>query len=123
MAQHNDLGRRGERLAQRYLRLRWYRILDTNWRCGNMEIDIIAKRGKTIAFVEVKTRSSEVFGTPEQAVDRRREQRLTTAANAYLQLHHLDLEPRFDIISIVLNDHEKRIRHLKDAFLPFARYY
>lgn len=125
MAQHNLLGQQGEHLAQEYLRKKHYTLLHTNWRHGNIEVDIIAKKGKEIVFIEVKTRTSDCLAQPEDAIDLRRKQRLTQAANIYLQQYHTNLTPRFDIIAILLPapTAQAQIHHIEDAFPPIARYY
>lgn len=123
MAQHNELGRQGEQLAQQWLLAKKYTLLETNWKCGNIEIDIIARKARQLVFVEVKTRSSDVLQRPEEAVDYRRRQRLTKAADVYIRRNGLSLEPRFDIIAIVLNGQQQEINHIENAFAPVARYY
>ena len=69
MASHNDLGSKGEDLAKQHLEVAGYEILDENWRFGKAEVDLIAYLDKTIIFVEVKTRSGNAFGEPEDFVD------------------------------------------------------
>lgn len=119
MAAHNELGKTGEELAQQYLRKKRYTILQTNYKVRNIELDIIAQTKKTIVFVEVKTRSSEAFGMPEEAVDARKQQRIVRAANTYMQQYPDDYEARFDIIAVVMKDNaELEIRHTEDAFAP-----
>lgn len=119
MAAHNELGKTGEELAQQYLRKKHYTILQTNYKVRNIELDIIAQTKKTIVFVEVKTRSSEAFGMPEEAVDARKQQRIVRAANTYMQQYPDDYEARFDIIAVVMKDNaEPEIRHTEDAFAP-----
>lgn len=123
MALHNELGREGELLAQQFLKKKHYKILQTNWKMGNLEVDIIAQLKKTIVFVEVKTRSSEQFQLPEQAVDLHRQRRLTRAANSFMKEFPDNYEARFDIIAIIINDKETQIRHISDAFVPTPTYY
>ncbi len=122
MAQHNILGRRGEDLAVTFLREKGYRILDRNWKHGDLELDIVAKEGDEIVFVEVKTRSSSDYGEPEDSVDELRKRRLTSAASIYLKHHRLDNRSRFDIIAIILNDKEQSINHIEEAFHPRSRF-
>ncbi len=119
MAEHNELGKAGEALAQQYLLKKRYTILQTNYKVRNIELDIIAKTKKTIVFVEVKTRSSEAFGMPEEAVDARKQQRIVRAANTFMQQYPDDYEARFDIIAVVMKAGAKpEIRHTEDAFAP-----
>ena len=118
MAEHNDLGKIGEELAVNYLIEKGYEILERNWRNKHKEIDIIAKDGGTLVIVEVKTRQSDGFGEPDMAVTRQKQMRLVYAANAYVFRNRLDLDIRFDIISIVFNQGNPKIDHIEDAFLP-----
>ena len=116
MAQHNELGIQGEKLAQEFLKNEGYQILETNWRFKKAEIDIIAQKDDIIAVVEVKTRSSEHYGKPEIFVNKKKIKLLLEAINQYIEEKNLDLEIRFDIISIILNQYRKDIEHIKDAY-------
>ena len=120
MAAHNELGKKGEMMAIEYLKKKGYQILQHNWKLNNWEIDIIAQKKNEIIFVEVKTRSDNYLMQPEDAVDYRRQRRMTNAANAYINYYRVDLEPRFDIIAIILNDNRKEINNIEDAFPPTA---
>lgn len=112
------LGRRGEEAAARYLRRRGYRILarGQGWKGG--ELDIVALLGKTIVFVEVRTRQSDVPMRPEESVDLNKQRRLTRLAVGYLKRHRLfDYPARFDVIAIVWPEGQKpEIRHVENAF-------
>ena len=119
MAAHNDLGAMGEQFALEYLLEKNYQILETNWVCGHKEVDIIAKDGDTIVFVEVKTRHSKCLVDPEITVDYYKQRHLIWAANSYVNRVQYDLDVRFDIIAIVVNpNNEKKIEHIIDAFYP-----
>jgi putative endonuclease len=118
MAKHNELGKQGEEIAAQYLIEKGYEIVERNWRNSHKEIDIIAKDGVELVIVEVKTRQSDDFGEPDIAVTRQKQSRLIYAANAYLFRHNLDIDTRFDIISIVMKDGNPIIDHIEDAFLP-----
>ncbi len=118
MAEHINLGKRGEALAVDYLTEKGYKILDVNWRHERDEIDIVALDGEMLVIVEVKTRSTDYFGDPADAVDYRKEQFLIRATEAYLDEKDLDLESRFDIVSIILKGEKARINHIEDAFYP-----
>ena len=117
-AKHYQLGKLGERLAVGFLLSEGYVILDQNWRLNNLEVDIIADDGEYIVFIEVKTRSSDKYGAPEEAVDREKRMNLINAADVYVNKLYVDVQVRFDIISIIANDNETKIEHLKDAFFP-----
>lgn len=120
MAEHNDLGNKGEELALEHLRSLGYKILATNWRCQKDEIDIVALEGNILVITEVKTRTSNYFGEPETFVDRNKQKFLVRAANEYIRLSHFKGETRFDIVSIVLSEGKQpRLNHLKDAFYPY----
>jgi putative endonuclease len=119
MAQHNELGRKGESLAVDFLQKNGYEILETNWVFQKAEIDIIAQKDTILAIVEVKTRTSADFGLPQDFVKGKKIQNLVKAVDQYMIENDLDLEVRFDIIGIVLNNHETTIEHLEDAFYYF----
>jgi putative endonuclease len=118
MASHNELGKKGEEIAQSYLLDKEYRILHTNWKTGRKEIDIIAYKDDCISFIEVKTRNSSQFGWPEEAVHSRKIDLLQTAADTYLEYTTITPECiSFDIISITFNSADSyEILHLPDAF-------
>ena len=119
MARHNDIGHAGEAIAKRYLEERSYRILETNWRYRRAEVDLIAMDGKTLVFVEVKTRNSTAFGEIEDFVTRKKEDLLIAAAHAYMEHIDHDWEIRFDIIAILyLDEQSYSVKHIEDAFFP-----
>ena len=118
MAKHNDLGKEGEILAAEYLQKKDFRILETNWRFEKKEIDIIAQKEDFIIIVEVKSRSTDFFGRPEEFVTEAQQRNLIEAADNYLQNLNYDAEVRFDIISIVMNKNKTIIKHIEDAFIP-----
>ena len=123
MAEHNDTGQRGEQLAAELLTKKGYKILETNWRLGRLEIDIIAANRKEIVFAEVKTRTSLFGGTPEEAVDETKRKHMVTAANAYIKYHQDNRNIRFDVIGILMNKSGEidEIRHYENAFAPQLR--
>lgn len=116
MAYHNDLGKRGEEIACRYLQEKDYVILETNFRFGRGEIDVIAKQQETIVFAEVKTRSSTKYGYPEESVTESKKEKLKETAMEYLIKNELQNEIRFDVISISTVRGSVHIRHIEDAF-------
>ncbi|MBI4947423.1 MAG: YraN family protein [Bacteroidetes bacterium] len=120
MAEHNQTGTKGEDIAASYLEKQGYALLEKNWRFGHEEIDIIASNDSTLVIAEVKTRKSNHFGEPEEFVTRQKQKHLIKAANAYIEKKDLDLEVRFDIISILLSGSEQKIIHIEDAFHPIA---
>ena len=116
MSAHNELGAKGERKAVLFLQKKNYEILATNWRYKRCEVDIIAKWKSIIVFAEVKTRSSDFFGHPEEAVDSHKRQMMATAARAYMEKNELENEIRFDILSLLIEGTKTTIRHIEDAF-------
>ena len=120
MAEHNEKGEKGEQIAANYLITKGYVVLETNWRFKNLEADIIARKGNTLVVAEVKTRSTDFFGDPETFVNRQKQQNIIRAANAYVQYRSLDVDVRFDIISVILNDTTQKVNHIEDAFYPLV---
>lgn len=100
MAKHNQLGKRGEQMAEAYLINLGYAILHRNWRHSHYEIDIIAIKNKVLHFVEVKIRSSAVFGLPEDNVTKKKFQSLLNAADEFLHQHPQYKHVQYDILSI-----------------------
>lgn len=117
MAKHNQLGTQGEELAVQFLQKLGYTIIETNWQQHKFEIDIIAQDKNEIVFVEVKTRSTTYFGKPEEAVTLTKQKHIIEGADFYIQEKEIDLEARFDVISVVINN-SIEINHIKDAFYP-----
>jgi putative endonuclease len=111
-----DLGKKGEDLALQYLLKKGYTLLARNWRFRHKEVDIIAADGRDLVFIEVKTRSSEWFGEPEEAVDNRKQRYLMDAAEAYIRNRDLDTNIRFDVVSIILKPGYQSIDHIVEAF-------
>ena len=119
MAQHNELGEKGEQLAVDFLIKNGYEILERNYRFDKAEVDIIALEHDILAIVEVKTRSSLDFGNPQDFVKPKQIKNLVKAVDAYVIENDLDLEVRFDIIAIVNEKNRFEIEHLKNAFYHF----
>ena len=119
MARHNELGEIGEQRAIDYLIRQGYTILERNWRFQKAEIDIIAQKGKIVASIEVKTRSNNEFGNPQNFVTQKKIKLLVMAMNQYVIQKNIHLEVRFDIIAIIKNNRGFDILHLDNAFLHF----
>lgn len=118
MAAHNELGKWGEDLAADYLQRKGYTIIERDWKSGRRDLDIVAKNGNVIVFVEVKTRRNSLYGQPEEAVDYRKLQSLQQAINHYIKFRHIRQEVRFDIISVVGTiGSEPDIQHIQDVAL------
>ena len=112
-----DSGNKGEAAAAKFLKAKGYKILAKNFRKTYGEIDIIAQKGENIAFVEVKTRKSDAFGTPAEFVTVKKQKRIIKAAYTYVQEKDLDAEFTFDIVEVYLDGRKiKEINHIKNAF-------
>ena len=115
----HNFGHHCEFMARTYLEQQGYLILETNWRSGHKEIDIIAKEGEMLVIVEVKARKNEDFMFAENAVDEKKIRNLILATHNYILQKGLDCDTRFDIITLVLdNNGEYKLNHIKDAFVP-----
>ncbi|NOY39995.1 MAG: YraN family protein [Nitrospirae bacterium] len=113
----NQTGKEGEAFAVKYLRKKGYRIMASNYQTPIGEIDIVARDGDTIVFVEVKTRQSLLYGYPSEAVTWRKRERLKRLALYYLKVHRmLGASGRFDVIGLYLKDGTYQVQHIVDAF-------
>lgn len=121
--QNLQTGKLGEKIAAAYLEKSGYRILEQNYRCRFGEVDIIARDGDTIVFVEVKSRRSETFGLPQLAVGPEKQMRLSKISLCYLQSNRLeDSNARFDVVAVSMKSDGYRIELIKDAFeLAYGR--
>lgn len=118
MAEHNELGKKGEQEAAQFLALKGYTILDKNWRFGKLEVDIVAQWQQKLIIVEVKARGTGIWGNPEEAVTKSKIKYLAEATEAYLNENNIDLEVRFDIISVLFVNNTFQIDHIEEAFHP-----
>lgn len=119
MAEHNELGKKGEKNAVDYLLEKGFQIIERNYRFQKAEVDIIAKKDDLLIAVEVKTRSSIEFGDPQDFVSLKKIKLLVSAIDHYVIERDLDVEVRFDIIAIVIKNNKSNIEHIEDAFLYF----
>lgn len=110
-------GKKGEKIAAKYLEKNGYRIIEANFRCPIGEIDIVAKENNDLVFVEVKTRKSIVLGYPEQAVGIRKQKKMSQLALWYIQERKIaDTNVRFDVVAITINPENNEVRLIKNAF-------
>ena len=116
MAAHNELGTKGEDAAAEFLQQNGHTILARNYRYGKCEIDIISTHNNMTIFTEVKTRSTDYFGFPEEAVDKKKRKKIRAAAEEYMFENKLDTAVRFDIVSITNVNGQLKVYHIKDAF-------
>jgi putative endonuclease len=112
------LGARGEALAAAWYLAAGYELLDRNWRCRQGELDLVARRDRVLVFSEVKTRSSDRFGAPIEAITREKRQRIRVLAGRWLDEHKLVVrEVRFDVASVLLGrDGEGVVEVMEGAF-------
>lgn len=109
-------GREGERLAERYLARKGYRILDRGWTCRTGEIDLVAVQGDEVVFVEVKYRKGGGFGAPEESVTPAKQTRLRRAARTYLSVAGAeDARYRIDVVAIETSRGHTAVRHIEAA--------
>ncbi len=119
MSQHLRTGKTGEDLAAAFLEGKGFRILHRNWRFRRAEVDIVALDGKTLVLIEVKTRSTDRFGRPEEFVSAKKQRFLAEAASCYMEAFGYDWELRFDVVAVILrSETDYDIEHLPDAFFP-----
>ncbi len=118
MAESHQTGKKGEEIAAQYLINKGYEVLSTNWQSNHQEIDIIARYKELLVFAEVKTRRSDAYGSPEAFVTRGKQKMLIKAANHYIAMHKMNLEARFDIITVLYRGTDHTLNHIQDAFSP-----
>jgi putative endonuclease len=112
-----ELGKRGEEVALRFLKKKGYRIIEKNYACKMGEMDIIAKEKDTLVFIEVKTRTSALFGPPQLAVNFSKQRQLSKVALNYLKENRLEeAKARFDVVAILLGQKEEGIELIRNAF-------
>jgi putative endonuclease len=109
-----ETGKQGEEQAAAFLKQAGYTILELNWRYKHLEIDIIAQQGNELIIVEVKTRQSDTFGAPESFVTKDKQQKLIKAAHEYIIQNNLELDCRFDIVSVITSTN--KVYHIENAF-------
>ena len=113
-----EIGKLGEKLATKFLKKRGYRVLETNFRCREGEIDIVAQQKDYLVFVEVRTKSNLDFGTPEESITQGKKERLISSALSYISTHK-NLPPlqRIDVVAIEVDDKgkAKRIELIENA--------
>jgi len=115
---NKTLGERGEAIAAAYLKGQRFTIIERNFRCKGGEVDIIARDGKTLVFVEVKTRRTLTFGPPQMALTPFKQRQISKAALTWLaKKKQFGASARFDVIAIVVPDHQvPEIEHIRNAF-------
>lgn len=118
MVSQREIGDKAEGLAQQYLLKLGYKILDTNWHFGHLELDIVAQDGNELVVVEVKSRNGIRYEHPSEAITDTKIKRVVEAADGYIQEKDIDLETRFDVVTVIFFDQKFELEHFKDAFYP-----
>ena len=116
MAEHNKLGAEGEQAAADFLVAKGYALLERNWRFGKYELDIIAETDDYLVVVEVKSRSTETWEHPKDAITNSKIRFMVDATEAYILQIDIDNEVRFDVISTIATTSGWAIEHIEDAF-------
>lgn len=119
-ASSKEKGDKGESLAASFLEEIGYRIITKQWKFMRYELDIVAENKTHIVFVEVKTRYSNYYGEPWEAVNKAKRQKVCVSADAYIKQFNCEKEPRFDIVSIIHHNGKTEILHIEEAFYPMV---
>lgn len=118
MVTTRELGEIAEGLAEQHLVKLGYEILHKNWYHGHLELDIVARDNNELVIVEVKARSGIRYEHPSEAVTDTKIKRIVEAADAYIMEYDIDLETRFDVITVIFIRQKFELEHFKDAFYP-----
>jgi putative endonuclease len=116
-AARQAFGELGERIAERWLRRRGWRVVQRRFRSGHRDIDLVVEQEGVVAFVEVKARRGDRFGDPVEAVDWRKQRELGRSARVWIDRHGRPAEAyRFDVVGVLVAGERVRIRHVENAF-------
>jgi len=118
MTSTREIGDNAEQLARQYLEKLGFKILETNWYRGHLELDIIALDGNELVIIEVKSRNGVRYEHPSEAVTDTKIKHLIEAAEAYILENDINIETRFDVITIIFFDKDFELEHFKNAFYP-----
>lgn len=118
MSKASELGNKGEEIAVQHLKSIGYEILEVNWINNHLEIDIISKDGNELVIVEVKSRGTDSYEHPSEAVTNKKIRFLVNAAEAYIFEKDINLDTRFDVISIIFQGKGFELEHFINAFYP-----
>jgi putative endonuclease len=117
-----DFGLAGERVAERWLQRRGWRVLQRRYRSGHRDIDLVAQQDSLVAFVEVKARTGDSFGDPVEAVNWKKRNELVRSAWTWIDRHGRAGESyRFDVIGVLVTGGRVRVRHVENAFMLAGR--
>ena len=123
MAQHNQLGKAGEKEAMEFLIKQGLTIRETNWRMEKLEIDIIAQNDMVLHIVEVKTRSNDANFDPMRAITNAKRQHMVNSANGYIRYYQLQCEIQYDVIILIGNEGNFKLEYYPDLFVPKLKTY
>jgi putative endonuclease len=118
MSKAKELGNKGEEIAVAHLKSLGYEILNVNWFSNHLELDIVARDGNELVIVEVKSRGSDSYEHPSEAVSNKKIRFLVNAAEAYIQEKDINMDTRFDVISIIFMGKTIELEHFQNAFYP-----
>ncbi len=123
MYERHKIGKIGEDLIVKYLQQHGYIIIERNFECRQGEIDIIAKEKNEIVFIEVKTRTSNLYGLPKEAVDTTKKKHIYKSVEYYIYLKHLEKYPiRIDVIEVYKKQEKFKINHIKNAIIEKPKF-
>ena len=123
MAQHNQLGKEGEKQAVEFLIKQGFSVRETNWRLDKLEIDIIAQKDMVLHIVEVKTRSDDEYFDPMKAITRAKKRHMVNSANAYINYYQLQCEIQYDVIILIGSEGNFKLEYYPDLFVPRLKTY
>lgn len=118
MVSTREIGELAEGMAQQHLAKLGYKILDCNWYYGHLELDIVAQDGEQLVIVEVKARTGIRYEHPSEAITNAKIKRVVEAADAYIIEKDIEMETRFDVITVIFFKQGHELEHFKDAFYP-----
>ena len=117
---HIELGQKGEEVAVNHLSTKGYVVIERNYKWKSSEVDIICKKDNLLVVVEVKTRNSMALGEPYLSVTRSKQRQIIKVTNQFILSNNVHEDVQFDVVSIILNQHQLQIEHIENAFYPIA---
>jgi putative endonuclease len=119
MAEHNELGEKGEAIAINHLRKNGYLILEQGWTWQHLELDIVACKGALLVIVEVKTRSMSQYASPDDTISNKKLRKIYDATEKYMDVKNIPWEVRYDLITIIYHGETWTVDHIVEAYYPF----
>ncbi|MCU4174460.1 YraN family protein [Carboxylicivirga sp. N1Y90] len=118
MADHNELGKTGEAVAAKFLEEKGFDIIERNWRYKQKELDLIARHKNYFVVIEVKTRTTDGWENPKEAITPGKIRFIVEATEAYIMEYDIEEEVRFDVVTLIPNGADWKIEHIEEAFHP-----